>query len=386
MNYMERERVSCIVYAAAMSLWRSMMGMIKEKSIRMEKPRQLFEAKEEYFIRNGAMLLEKQITCNQGRDIEPIKIFSAKDIQQATNNYDPNLIIGSVIATVYKGTLDEREVAIKVKGPPMHWPFEMVVDFFLNQVTIKQLISHKNVMRVYGCCLETEIPMLVFELISNGTLFDHLHGQCNEIPCRISWLERVRIVTETSYALCYMHYGRPRPIVHLNVKSSNIFLDESWIAKVSDFGLSVSIAPGEDFFQASFVGGTTGYIDPEYLETLQVTEKCDVYSFGVVLVEVLTSHYPTETFLGHMNLVDYFDLSMEENRILQIVDDVVLSQGSNEDIQALAELALRCIKKKGDERPAMREVTLELRRIQHLIRSKQYNETGSAQRPLKSCN
>ena len=137
-----------------------------EKSIRMEKARQLFEAKEEYFIRNGAMLLEKQITCNQGRDTEPIKIFSAKDIQQATNNYDPNLIIGSVIATVYKGTLDEREVAIKVQGPSMHWPFEMVVDFFLNQVTIKQLISHKNVMRVYGCCLETEIPMLVFELIS----------------------------------------------------------------------------------------------------------------------------------------------------------------------------------------------------------------------------
>ena len=349
-----------------------------EKSIRMEKARQLFEAKEEYFIRNGAMLLEKQITCNQGRDTEPIKIFSAKDIQQATNNYDPNLIIGSVIATVYKGTLDEREVAIKVQGPSMHWPFEMVVDFFLNQVTIKQLISHKNIMRVYGCCLETEIPMLVFELISNGTLFHHLHGQCNEIPCRISWLERLRIAIEASYALCYMHYGRPRPIVHLNVKSSNIFLDESWTAKVSDFGFLVSIAPGEDFFQASSIKGTLGYMDPEYLETLQVTEKCDVYSFGVVLVEVLTGHNPTEMFLRHNNLVDYFVLKMEENCILQIVDDVVLSQGSNEDIQAFAKLALRCIKKKGDERPAMREVTLELRRIQHLIRSKQNNETSSA--------
>ena len=126
----------------------------------MEKAKQLFEAKEEYFIRNGAMLLEKKITCNQGRDIQPIKIFSAKDIQQATNNFDPNLILSTEIATVYKGTLDEREVAIKVKGPPTHWPFEMVVDFFLNQVTIKQLISHKNIMRVYGCCLETEIWFL----------------------------------------------------------------------------------------------------------------------------------------------------------------------------------------------------------------------------------
>ena len=166
---------------------------------------------------------------------------------------------------------------------------------------------------------------------------------------------------------------------------SNI-LDESWTAKVSDFGFSVSIAPGEDFFQASSIKGTLGYMDPEYLETLQVTEKCDVYSFGVVLVEVLTGHNPTEMFLRHNNLVDYFVLKMEENCILQIVDDVVLSQGSNEDIQAFAKLALRCIKKKGDERPAMREVTLELRRIQHLIRLKQNNETGSVQTPLNSCN
>ncbi|XP_030964789.1 putative wall-associated receptor kinase-like 16 [Quercus lobata] len=179
-----------------------------------------------------------------------------------------------------------------------------------------------------------------------------------------------------------MHYGRPRPIVHLNVKSSNIFLDESWTAKLSNFGFSVSIAPGEDFFQSSSIEGTIGYIDPEYLKTLRVTEKCDVYGFGVVLVEVLTGDYPTNTFLGHMNLVDYFVLSMEENCILQIIDDVVLRQGSNEDIQAFAELALRCIKKKGDERPAMREVTLELRRIQHLIWSKQNNETSSAQTPF----
>ena len=132
--------------------------------------------------------------------------------------------------------------------------------------------------------------------------------------------------------------------------------------------------------------GTIGYIYPKYLETLRVTEKCDVYGFGVELVEVLTGHHPVEMFLGYINLVDCFVLSMEKICILQIVDDVVLSQGSNEDIQAFAELALRCIKKKGDERLSMREVTLELRWIQHLIRSKQNKETCSAQLPLMSCN
>ena len=174
----------------------------------MERVKDVFEAKEEYFIQNGAMLLEKQITCNQGRDIEPVKIFSAKEIQQATNNYDPNLILGSDIATVYKGMLDEREVAIKVKGPPIYCSIELMVDFFLQQVTIKQLINHKNVVRLYDCCLETKIPMLVLEFICNSTLFDHLHGQRNKIPCRISWLDHVRIATKTSHVLCYMHYGR----------------------------------------------------------------------------------------------------------------------------------------------------------------------------------
>lgn len=163
-------------------------------------------------------------------------------------------------------------------------------------------------------------------------------------------------------------------------------MDEFWTTKLSNFGFLVSIAPEEDFFQGNSIDGTIGYIYLEYLDTLRVTKKCDVSSFGVELVEVLTGHHPIEMFLGYINLVDCFVLSMEENCILQIVDDVVLSQGSNEDIQAFTELALRCIKKKGDERPAIREVMLEIRRIQYLIWSKQNNETSSAQTPLKSCN
>jgi serine/threonine protein kinase len=136
-------------------------------------------------------------------------------------------------------------------------------------------------------------------------------------------------------------------------------------------------------YQGSSIERTVGYVDPEYQETLQVTEKCDVYSFGVVLVEVLTSQYPLEMFLVRQSyLIQNFVLSMAENRILQIVDDRVLSEGSSEDIQAFSELALRCVKNKGDERPTMREVTLELSRIQHLIRSKQNNGSGSAQTQL----
>ncbi|KAL4598060.1 hypothetical protein ACB092_11G031600 [Castanea dentata] len=97
---------------------------------------------------------------------------------------------------------------------------------------------------------------------------------------------------------------------------------------------------------------------------------CDVYSFGVVPMEVLTGQNPSEMLMRHMNLVDDFVLSMEENCVLQIVDNVVLSEGGNEDIQVFADLALRCVKNKGDERPTVKEVTLKLMRIQHLVRSK----------------
>uniref|UniRef100_A0A7N2LL64 Serine-threonine/tyrosine-protein kinase catalytic domain-containing protein n=1 Tax=Quercus lobata TaxID=97700 RepID=A0A7N2LL64_QUELO len=198
-----------------LSLWNSIMGMIKvivtcsmilltEKRNKMEKAMQVFESKEEYFIHNGAILLEKQISCNQGK-------------------------------------LDDWQVAIKVKGPLRLWSFEKTIDFFLNQVAIKQLISNKNVLRLYGCCLETEIPILVFDLISDNTLFDNLHGKGKWVPLLISWLDRVRIAMETSYAICYMHCGRSRPIVHL---------DKSFTAKLSNFGFAVSIAPGERLFSS----------------------------------------------------------------------------------------------------------------------------------------
>ena len=97
---------------------------------------------------------------------------------------------------------------------------------------------------------------------------------------------------------------------------------------------------------------------------------CDVYSFGVVLEEVLTGQNPSEMLIRHMNLVDDFVWSMEENCVLQIVDDVVLSEGSNEDIQVFVDLALRCVENKGDETPTVKEVTLKLMQIQHLVRSK----------------
>ncbi|XVF30407.1 hypothetical protein REPUB_Repub16aG0054600 [Reevesia pubescens] len=326
----------------------------------------MLEAKQENYIRNGAILLEKQIAIFQGKikNSEPLRIFSSEDIKKATNNYDQSLILDFNIATVYKGIMENRRVAIKV--PQDIAPTDRLIDFFLNQVTIKQVINHKNVVRIYGCCLETRTPILVFEFMSNDSLYHNLHKKKTN-SCSISWSDRVRIAREISYALSYMHLAPLKPIVHLDVKSKNIFLDEHFTAKLSNFGISTPISPGETV-RSSAVLGTDGYIDPEYQDTLRVNEKCDVYSFGVVLIELLTAIDPTEMSMHH-RLANYFVSIVQENRLIQIIDSIVQEEGNREEIQAFAELAFKCVGKKGDERPTMKEVALELRRIHQLVKS-----------------
>ncbi|XP_021734400.1 wall-associated receptor kinase-like 22 [Chenopodium quinoa] len=316
------------------------------------------EEKERNFIRNGAVLLEMQIACFKGKGKEPIKIYSDEDIYRATNGYHPAQIIGRNIATVYRGNLEDRAVAIKTRHGLSG--SDELIEFFLNQVTIKQHISHKNVVRLYGCCLETHVPMLVHELM-HGNLFDHLHRSSE---CWISWKNRLRIATEIAYAISYMHSAESKPIVHRNVKSASIFLDESLSAKLSNFGLSISIDPEELKPEWPLVG-SEGYIDPEYAETLVVSEKCDVYSFGVVMVELITGKDPANMWKQGGDLVSYFISYTTQNCVLDIVDQRLLLEGSvKSTIAQFTELTMRCVQSQGERRPTMEEVVLQLQKMQ----------------------
>lgn len=322
------------------------------------------EEKEINFNRNGAVLLEKQITSFDGKGGEPIRIYSEEEINHATSGYDPALIIGRAgVTTVYRGNINDRMVAIKTPRVPNYSPDDQLIDFFLNQVTVKQQISHENVVQIYGCCLETCIPMLVHELMLHGNLFDHLHGCRGRSYSWISWKTRLRIATETAYALSYMHCAASKPIVHRDVKSTSIYLDECLSAKLSNFGFSISISP--DIMEPIWPPmGTPGYIDPEYVETLLVTEKCDVYSFGVVMIELLTGKNPKELCDQDTGLVEYFTSHMMQNSLLDIVHMRLLQEGSIEGFQQFAELAMRCVQRPGENRPTMEEIVLELRQMQ----------------------
>ncbi|KAA3485021.1 wall-associated receptor kinase 5-like [Gossypium australe] len=185
------------------------------------------------------------------------------------------------------------------------------VEQFINEIMVLYQINHKNVVKLLGCCLETQIPLLVYEYITNGTVCHHLHN--DDAASHLPWETRLRIATEIAEALSYLHSAASIPIIHRDIKLANILLDENHTAKVSNFGAS-RLFPSDQAQITTIVQGTSGYLDPEYMLTSLLTEKSDVYSFGVVLMEMLTGQK-----------VVCVKRSEEKNRLLDILDPRVLN-------------------------------------------------------------
>lgn len=164
------------------------------------------------------------------------------------------------------------------------------VELFINEVEILTRLHHKNLVQLYGCTQPRQGLLLVYEYIPNGTVADHLHGdQAN--PCLLTWPIRLNIAIETATALAYLHAS---DIIHRDVKTNNILLDDYYRVKVADFGVS-RLFPSDVTHVSTAPQGTPGYIDPEYYKCYQLTDKSDVYSFGVVLVELISSMLAVDT-------------------------------------------------------------------------------------------
>ncbi|KAJ9128933.1 hypothetical protein P3X46_034319 [Hevea brasiliensis] len=305
------------------------------------------------------LLLQQQLTSSDG-SVQKTKIFTSKELEKATDHFNDDRILGQGgQGTVYKGMLaDGRIVAVKMSKSVD----EENLQEFINEVVILSQINHRNIVRLLGCCLETEVPLLVYEFIPNGSLFQYLHDQ-NEASS-LPWEMRVRIASEIAAALAYLHSAASIPIYHRDIKSTNILLDEKHKGKVSDFGTSRSIANDQTHL-TTHVHGTFGYLDPEYFQSSQFTDKSDVYSFGVVLMELLSGQKAicSSSSQETMSLATHFILLMEENRLHDTVDVCIMEDCHEEEIVAVANLALRCLNLNGKKRPTMKEVAIELERI-----------------------
>ncbi|KAJ0704004.1 putative protein kinase RLK-Pelle-WAK family [Helianthus annuus] len=312
--------------------------------------------KEKFFKRNGGLLLKQQEANKEGL-VDKTILFTSEELEKATDHFNENRILGrGGQGTVYKGMLaDGRIVAVK-KAKIVD---ESQLEVFINEVVILAQVNHRNVVQLLGCCLETEVPLLVSEFIPKGTLYDYIQDDTDELPFSLNM--RLQIAAEVAGAVSYLHSEAPIPIYHRDIKTTNVLLDEKYRVKVSDFGTSRLVSVDQTHL-TTLVKGTFGYFDPEYFQSSQFTEKSDVYSFGVVLLELFTREKPISLtrFGEHRNLATHFMFAMEEGRVMSIFDPVVVHEDSKGVVLEIANLAMRCLNSNGKHRPTMKEVAMEL--------------------------
>ncbi|CAA0320200.1 unnamed protein product [Arabidopsis thaliana] len=295
-----------------------------------------------------------------GSDYCGVQVFSYEELEEATENFSRELGDGG-FGTVYYGVLkDGRAVAVK----RLYERSLKRVEQFKNEIEILKSLKHPNLVILYGCTSRhSRELLLVYEYISNGTLAEHLHG--NRAEARpLCWSTRLNIAIETASALSFLHI---KGIIHRDIKTTNILLDDNYQVKVADFGLS-RLFPMDQTHISTAPQGTPGYVDPEYYQCYQLNEKSDVYSFGVVLTELISSKEAVDiTRHRHdINLANMAVSKIQNNALHELVDS---SLGFDNDpevrrkMMAVSELAFRCLQQERDVRPAMDEIVEILRGI-----------------------
>ncbi|CAM0150500.1 unnamed protein product [Urochloa decumbens] len=359
-NFIKKNKIGLSAASGPVLLLLVLGTMLVPRKIEQHKMKVL---KQKYFKQNRGQLLQQLMS--QNTDIAERMIISMDELAKATNNFDKTRELGGGgHGTVYKGILSNLHV-VAIKKSKI--TVQKEIDEFINEVAILSQVNHKNVVKLFGCCLETEVPLLVYEFISNGTLYQHLHveGQMS-----LSWANRLRIATEIATSLAYLHSSVSIPIIHRDIKSSNILLDDALTSKVSDFGASRYIAMDQTAF-TSRIQGTRGYMDPLCMCDGRLTEKSDVYSFGVILIELLTRKKPFSYLSPNGDgLTTHFVKLLVEGNLEQIIDPQVIEEGGKE-VEEVAALAASSVKiRNHEERPTMRQVEHTLEGLWSTVRKR----------------
>ncbi|GMP68725.1 hypothetical protein CsSME_00028252 [Camellia sinensis var. sinensis] len=287
--------------------------------------------------------------------------FSFEELKKYTNNFSEGNVIGAGgYGKVYRGALPTGQlVAVKrAQQGSMQGGHE-----FKTEIELLSRVHHKNVVSLLGFCFEKVEHMLVYEYIPNGTLKESLSGKTG---IRLDWMRRLRIALGVARGLQYLHELANPPIIHRDIKSNNILLDECLNAKVSDFGLSKLMGDVEKGHVTTQVKGTMGYMDPEYYMTQQLTEKSDVYSFGVLMLELVTARQPIEK---GKYIVREVKLKMDKTQVRYNLHDLLdptildLTLGG---LDKFVDLAMKCVEDAGAERPTMGEVVNEIENIMRI--------------------
>ncbi|KAK6263918.1 hypothetical protein SCA6_019352 [Theobroma cacao] len=302
------------------------------------------------------------------------RCFSFEELKKYANNFSEANDIGSGgYGKVYRGTLPTGElIAIKrAQQGSMQGGLE-----FKTEIELLSRVHHKNVVSLLGFCFERGEQMLIYEYVPNGSLSDSLSGKSG---IRMDWTRRLKIALGAARGLAYLHELANPPIIHRDIKSTNILLDERLNAKVADFGLSKPMGDSEKGHVTTQVKGTMGYLDPEYYMTQQLTEKSDVYSFGVLMLEIVTARRPIER---GKYIVREVRMAMDKTKSLynlqEILDASMGFAATPKGLEKFVDLAMSCVEESGANRPTMGEVVKEIENIMQLAGMNPNAESASS--------
>ncbi|KAF5942739.1 hypothetical protein HYC85_020381 [Camellia sinensis] len=295
--------------------------------------------------------------------------YTYKDLQKATSNFT-TLIGQGAFGPVYKAQMVTGEtVAVKVLATDS----KQGAKEFQTEVMLLGRLHHRNLVNLVGYCAEKGQHMLIYVYMTKGSLASHLYSEKLE---PLSWDLRIQIAVDVARALEYLHDGAVPPVIHRDIKSSNILLDQSMRARVADFGLSREEMVDK---HASNIRGTFGYLDPEYISTRAFTKKSDVYSFGVLLFELVAARNPQQ------GLMEYVELAAmnTEGKVgwEEMVDSRLDGIFDVQELNDMAALAYKCVNRAPRKRPSMRDIVQMLSRIPKLRHNKKHHNHSFSTMP-----
>ncbi|KAL8508842.1 hypothetical protein ACS0TY_016157 [Phlomoides rotata] len=278
------------------------------------------------------------------------KEFTYKELKSATKSFDSDRVIGNgAFGTVYRGILPTTGDTVAVKRSTHHG--QQGKTEFLSELSIIGTLRHRNLIKLQGWCHENDEILLVYDLMSNGSLDKALF----ESNTTLSWRNRIKILIGVASALAYLHHECDNQVIHRDIKSSNIMIDENFNAKLGDFGLARQMEHDKSP-DATVAAGTMGYLAPEYLLTGRATEKTDVFSFGAVALEVATGRRPIERVVSGGNLVEWVWGLYNEGRLTAAVDRRLGGEYDEAEVRRVVLVGLACSHPDPVARPNMRSV------------------------------